>query len=45
MTPSKSVFCGHLPYVFTEQGLYKVATILRRELAKEVIKNFDKLSK
>ena len=49
MIPSKSVFGGHLPYVFTEEGLYMVATILRSELAKEVhfhiVKTFSKLRK
>jgi len=37
----------HLPYVFTEEGLYMVATILRSEIAKQVhfhiVKTFAKL--
>lgn len=37
----------YLPYVFTEEGLYMVATILRSDVAKEVhfhiIKTFSKL--
>jgi len=34
--PSKSYFGGHLPYAFTEEGLYMVATILRSDMAKQV---------
>jgi prophage antirepressor-like protein len=30
VTPSKKHFGGRLPYVFTEKGLYMVATILSR---------------
>ena len=45
--PSKQHLGGALPYVFTEQGLYMLATVLRSEVATEVnisiIRTFTKL--
>jgi len=35
VTPSKQQFGGSLPYVFTEKGLYMVATILKSKKADE----------
>jgi phage regulator Rha-like protein len=49
VTPSKQIFGGSLPYVFTEKGLYMVATILRSKKATEatfiIIETFSKLKK
>jgi len=46
-TPSKQQLGGALPYVFTEQGLYMLATVLRSEIAVEVniaiIRTFTKM--
>ena len=33
VTPSKQIFGGSLPYVFTEKGLYMVATIIKSKQA------------
>ena len=45
--PSKQHLGGALPYVFTEQGLYMLATVLRSKVATEVnisiIRTFTKL--
>lgn len=47
VTPSKKVFGGSLPYVFTEKGLYMVATILKSHKATEatfiIIETFAKV--
>lgn len=47
VTPSKKVFGGSLPYVFTEKGLYMVATILKSSKATEatfiIIETFAKV--
>ena len=46
-TPSKQHLGGALPYVFTEQGLYMLATVLRSEVAVQVnisiIRTFTKM--
>ena len=45
--PSKQHLGGALPYVFTEEGLYMLATVLRSEIAVEVnisiIRTFTKI--
>ncbi len=45
--PSKQHLGGALPYVFTEQGLYMLATVLRSKVATEVnisiIRTFTKI--
>ena len=45
--PSKQHLGGALPYVFTEQGLYMLATVLRSEVAVEmniaIIRTFTKM--
>jgi len=47
VTPSKQHFGGSLPYVFTEKGLYMVATILKSKKAAEatftIIETFSKV--
>jgi hypothetical protein len=47
VTPSKKQFGGSLPYVFTEKGLYMVATILKSKKATEatftIIETFAKV--
>ena len=43
VTPSKQHFGGSLPYVFTEKGLYMVATILKSKKATE--ETFAKVSR
>ncbi|MCI0501821.1 MAG: ORF6N domain-containing protein [Epsilonproteobacteria bacterium] len=47
VTPSKQYFGGSLPYVFTEKGLYMVATILKSKKATEatftIIETFSKV--
>lgn len=47
VTPSKQQFGGSLPYVFTEKGLYMVATILKSKKAAEatftIIETFSKV--
>jgi len=47
VTPSKQHFGGSLPYVFTEKGLYMVATILKSKKATEatftIIETFAKV--
>ncbi len=47
VTPSKKHFGGSLPYVFTEKGLYMVATILKSDKATEatftIIETFAKV--
>jgi len=47
VTPSKKHFGGSLPYVFTEKGLYMVATILKSNKATEatftIIETFAKV--
>ena len=47
VTPSKKHFGGSLPYVFTEKGLYMVATILKSDKAIEatftIIETFAKV--
>ena len=47
VTPSKKYFGGSLPYVFTEKGLYMVATMLKSEKATEatfsIIETFAKV--
>ena len=47
VTPSKKVFGGSFPYVFTEKGLYMVATILKSSKATEatfiIIETFAKV--
>lgn len=47
VTPSKKVFGGSLPYVFTKKGLYMVATILKSHKATEatfiIIETFAKV--
>lgn len=47
VTPSKKTFGGSLPYVFTEKGLYMVATILKSKKATEatfeIIETFSKV--
>ncbi len=47
VTPSKQQFGGSLPYVFTEKGLYMVATILKSKKATEatftIIETFAKV--
>ncbi len=47
VTPSKQQFGGSLPYVFTEKGLYMVATILKSKKADEatftIIETFAKV--
>jgi len=52
VTPSKQSFGGSLPYVFTEKGLYMVATILKSKQATlatfaiiETFANIKKLSR
>ena len=49
VTPSKKVFGGSLPYVFTEKGLYMVSTIVKSKIATEatfiIIETFAKLKK
>ena len=49
VTPSKQVFGGSLPYVFTEKGLYMVATILKSNQATKatftIIETFAKIKK
>ena len=49
VTPSKKVFGGSLPYVFTEKGLYMVATILKSHKALQatfsIIETFAKIRK
>lgn len=49
VTPSKQMFGGSLPYVFTEKGLYMVATILKSKQATQatftIIETFAKLKK
>jgi hypothetical protein len=52
VTPSKQTFGGSLPYVFTEKGLYMVATILKSKEATnatfiiiETFANIRKLSR
>ncbi len=49
VTPSKKVFGGSLPYVFTEKGLYMAATILKSKKATEatfiIIETFAKIRK
>ena len=49
VTPSKQVFGGSLPYVFTEKGLYMVATILKSNQATKAtftnIETFAKIKK
>jgi len=46
-TPSRQQLGGTLPYVFTEQGLYMLATVLRSQVATEVniaiIRTFTKM--
>ena len=45
--PSKKHFGGALPYAFTEQGIYMLATVLKSDIATEVniaiIRTFAKL--
>lgn len=47
--PSKSLFGGHSPYVFTEEGLYMLATVLKSNRAKlihlHIVETFAKLRK
>jgi hypothetical protein len=47
--PSKKLFGGSLPYVFTEKGLYMVATILKSKQSIEatfiIIETFSKMKK
>lgn len=47
VTPSKSIFGGHNPWLFTEKGLYMVATILKSPKATEatfaIIETFAKI--
>ena len=49
VTPSKQVFGGSLPYVFTEKGLYMVAAILKSNQATKAtftsIETFSKIKK
>ena len=49
VTPSKQSFGGALPWVFTEKGLYMVATILKSKNALEatftIIETFAKIKK
>ena len=45
--PSKSSFGGHNPYVFTEEGLYMLATVLKSDRAKlihfHIVETFAKI--